>query len=59
MSLTPYSVLKDPNIFEEPDSFLPQRWLEAGPDGVLGIHRKLDRYFVPFSKGSRMCLGIK
>ena len=59
VSLTPYAVLKDPSIFEEPDSFLPQRWLEAGPDGVLKLHKKLDRYFVAFSKGSRMCPGIK
>ena len=38
------------DIFPEPDKFIPERWLE-NPD--------LDNWLVAFSRGPRMCLGIK
>ncbi|KAJ7076208.1 cytochrome P450 [Mycena belliarum] len=39
-------------IFEEPDCFLPERWLGA-------ISKEMEsKYFVPFSRGPRMCLGM-
>lgn len=40
----------NPSIFPDPDSFLPNRWLD---------NPKLDDHLVAFSKGPRMCLGIK
>nr|KAG5687492.1 hypothetical protein BaRGS_017084 [Batillaria attramentaria] len=45
------SVLHDPEVWEDPDTFRPERFI--GPDG------KLLRYeeFVPFSTGRRVCLG--
>ncbi|KAF3058041.1 Trichodiene oxygenase [Daldinia childiae] len=46
-------VLLDPDVFDEPDKFLPERWLSSNPNP-----ERLDRYFVPFSRGSRMCLGM-
>ncbi|EON70045.1 hypothetical protein W97_09313 [Coniosporium apollinis CBS 100218] len=44
----------NPSIFPNPDTFLPERWLEPAPD-----NRPLDRYLVSFTKGSRQCIGIK
>ncbi len=44
----------DSNIFPDPETFDPDRWLRAAKDGF-----RLDRYLVSFSKGSRMCVGIK
>ncbi|TFK41445.1 cytochrome P450 [Crucibulum laeve] len=38
-------------IFRDPDSFYPERWLEEDTS-------EMERYFVPFSRGPRMCLGI-
>ncbi|GAB1191084.1 hypothetical protein APSETT444_000253 [Aspergillus pseudonomiae] len=38
-------------IFPEPHTFRPERWL--GPDG-----KRLERYLVPFNRGSRFCLGV-
>lgn len=38
-------------IFPEPRIFRPERWL--GPDG-----KRLERYLVPFNRGTRSCLGI-
>lgn len=40
----------DPTIFPDPHQFLPERWLD---------NKELDRYLVTFSRGPRMCLGIK
>lgn len=51
VSMTTVDVMMDPMIFPEPKSFRPERWVENGPE--------LEKYFVPFGKGSRQCLGIK
>ncbi len=52
VSMSTWMQHNDPTIFSEPESFLPDRWLD--PEAKA----KLDRYLVPFSKGSRGCLGI-
>jgi cytochrome P450 len=49
-----YFVHMDSNVFPDPESFDPDRWLRAAEQGF-----RLDRYLVSFSKGSRMCVGIK
>lgn len=51
--MTFQNILFDPLIFPEPQRFNPNRWLEANANG-----KRLDRYLVTFSKGSRACLGI-
>jgi cytochrome P450 len=38
------------SLFPSPQSFTPERWLE---------NKELDNWLVAFSKGPRMCLGIK
>lgn len=52
MSMTLQSVLFDPEVFDSPKEFRPGRWLEAAKKG-----ERLERFLVPFSKGSRMCIG--
>jgi cytochrome P450 len=42
------------SIFPSPHNFNPSRWIDTSPDHLKEMHR----YFVPFSKGSRSCLGI-
>ena len=54
LSQTNYFVLMDPDIFTDPDVFDPDRWTRAMAKG-----ERLDRYLVNFSKGSRICLGMK
>ncbi len=51
VSMTNCLVLMNPDVFPEAESFRPQRWLFD--DG-----RRLEKYQVAFSKGSRQCLGI-
>ncbi|KAL1703458.1 cytochrome P450 [Schizophyllum commune] len=41
----------NPQVYTDPETFRPERWLEDGADALE------NGYFVPFSKGSRMCLG--
>lgn len=40
------------DIYKDPKAFNPERWLDPS------ARRKLDKYFVPFSKGSRSCVGM-
>ncbi|KEZ38926.1 hypothetical protein SAPIO_CDS10264 [Scedosporium apiospermum] len=49
VSMTTYDILMNENIFPDPKSFIPERWIN---------HPELEKYFVPFGKGSRQCLGI-
>ncbi|KAH8705225.1 putative cytochrome P450 [Talaromyces proteolyticus] len=53
VSESTYFVLQDPEIFPNPEEFIPERWIEAQQSGF-----RLDRFLVCFSKGSRACLGI-
>jgi cytochrome P450 len=55
MSITDVSF--DEAIFESPRQYKPERWFAGAPKPADGS--SLENYFVPFSKGSRMCLGIK
>ncbi|QDS72870.1 hypothetical protein FKW77_007434 [Venturia effusa] len=49
VSMSNVLVLMNEHIFPEPRKFHPERWIN-NPD--------LQRYFVPFNKGSRICLGL-
>ena len=50
ISMTNVDILMDESIFPNAKDFVPERWIDR-PD--------LDRFFVPFGKGSRACAGIK
>ncbi len=43
---------RNPNVFEDPDEFRPERWLQ----GNVG---EMEKNVVSFSRGSRMCAGMK
>ncbi len=42
----------DADVFPEPYKFKPERW-------IGDYDPKMNRNYVPFSKGSRSCLGMK
>ncbi|KAK6331811.1 hypothetical protein TWF718_002353 [Orbilia javanica] len=50
-STSHYFYHTNPNVFPEPLKFNPERWL-------TGDTRELERYFMPFSRGSRVCIGL-
>ncbi|KAI1504778.1 cytochrome P450 [Biscogniauxia marginata] len=47
-SMTTFITHMDPEIFEAPHEFRPQRWLD---------NPKIGRSFIAFSRGSRNCIG--
>jgi cytochrome P450 len=49
VSMTSVLIHHDESIFPDSHEFRPERWIN---------NRRLDRYLVAFSKGSRQCLGI-
>lgn len=50
VSLSAYVAHRDPKMFPEPETYLPERWLgEAG--------KELGPYFVAFTTGPRGCIG--
>lgn len=51
VSMTTMDIMMNETVFPEPGNFLPERWVRDGT--------ALEKYFVPFGKGSRQCLGIK
>ncbi|MCJ1443830.1 MAG: hypothetical protein MMC23_004330 [Stictis urceolatum] len=53
---SPYAVHHNPDIFPDPYSFKPERWIESkeNPKEVL---EKAKHGFSPFSLGSRSCAG--
>ena len=48
VSSSVYLVHYDEKVFENPHAFTPDRWLSEAPD----------QYLIPFSTGSRACIGI-
>lgn len=48
VSVSPLCMHMDPNVFEDPYEFRPQRWIDDP---------KLARAFLGFSRGTRGCLG--
>lgn len=50
VSMSSLHVLMNDSVFPGPRKFLPERWIK---------NPGLQRYFVPFTKGSRQCLGLK
>lgn len=50
VSMTTMDVMMNEELFPEPTKFKPERWIEGGRD--------LERYFLPFGKGPRACLGM-
>lgn len=51
MSMTSIFIHENEDLFPEPKTFKPERWMEPG------AREKLSGYLVNFSKGTRACLG--
>lgn len=54
MSMTSVHIHDNPTIFPESYQFKPDRWLPLNTNGM-----RLQKYLVPFGKGSRSCVGME
>lgn len=52
VGMAPYSMHRNPEVFEFPLKFDPDRWF--GPQSV-----EMNRWFWAFSSGGRMCIGLQ
>ena len=43
----------DPNVFPEPDNFIPERWTDSSPEKKA----EMERSFFAFGAGPRNCIG--
>lgn len=43
----------DPTVFLDPESFVPERWLESSPEKL----KQMEQSFFAFGAGSRTCVG--
>ncbi|GAD97354.1 benzoate 4-monooxygenase cytochrome P450, putative [Paecilomyces variotii No. 5] len=50
VGMTSYHTHHNEEIFPDSYAFKPERWLEGG--------KQLERYLVPFNRGTRACLGL-
>lgn len=55
ISMTSIFMHDDPTVFPLPRSYIPERWIQMDAESKARI---MGKHFVPFSKGSRMCLGM-
>ena len=53
VSASPYSLHRNPEVFPEPEKWVPERWLEANMERRLEMHR----WFWAFGSGGRICIG--
>ncbi|RKK76757.1 hypothetical protein BFJ69_g6706 [Fusarium oxysporum] len=53
ISAQPYTIHRYEGVFEDPDEFRPERWLNVPPEKKDRMYRA----FVPFSAGQRGCIG--
>ncbi|KAL4867800.1 hypothetical protein BDV12DRAFT_186359 [Aspergillus spectabilis] len=51
VGMSSYSLHSDPETYPEPLKFLPERWMDK-------YNPNMNRNWVPFSRGSRMCIGM-
>lgn len=60
VSMSSVLIHDNPDIFPDPHTFHPERWLDAKPVPSLpgAPPQRLDKYLLSFSKGTRACLGM-
>ncbi|KAI9754728.1 MAG: hypothetical protein M4579_004575 [Chaenotheca gracillima] len=53
VGMSPWAVQRDPNVFPDPESFIPERWIESPPEKL----KEMEQAFLAFGSGARICLG--
>lgn len=56
ISLSPYTMHMDPDVFPDPTKFNPDRWLVKDEED---LDPRMNRNLNPFLAGSRNCIGMQ
>jgi cytochrome P450 len=54
VSIAPYTLHRNPDVFADPLKFNPNRWLDSSANFT-----KMKQWFWAFSSGGRMCIGTQ
>ncbi|KAL9094343.1 MAG: hypothetical protein Q9165_003484 [Trypethelium subeluteriae] len=54
VGMTTLNMHMDDDIFAQPKKFKPERWLDSDE----ATKKRMEKHFHPFSRGTRMCLGM-
>ncbi|CAF2097772.1 unnamed protein product [Brassica rapa] len=57
MIINTYAVMRDPDSWEEPDEFQPERFMVPPSKGNKEMREQLDLNYIPFGSGRRGCPG--
>lgn len=58
VSASPYSLHRDPEVYPEPESWQPERWMPSMEEkGKWAGNGQAEKWFWGFSSGPRMCIG--
>jgi hypothetical protein len=55
VSMSPYTLHRNPVVFKDPLQFNPDRWIDSPADEIAAMKR----WFWAFSSGGRMCIGMQ
>ena len=53
VGVNPWVVQHDPSVFPDPETFIPERWIDNSPDQL----KQMEASIFLFGGGSRMCVG--
>jgi cytochrome P450 len=52
-----YTIQRDAENFEDPDAFIPERWVEGTPEAAA--NKRIPGSWMAFGEGSRSCVGLR
>lgn len=55
VSISPYTLHRNADVFKDPFSFNPDRWLDSSEEDLA----EMKRLYWAFSSGGRMCIGMQ
>lgn len=61
ISVQPYLVHREPAVFPQPETWIPERWLPQEHETHNNFQERIklqQKWMMPFGKGIRMCLGM-
>ncbi|OIW22882.1 putative cytochrome P450 pisatin demethylase [Coniochaeta ligniaria NRRL 30616] len=53
VGINPWVLQHDPNVYDDPESFIPERWLTSDAEKLV----QMEASFIAFGAGSRTCVG--